>query len=80
VATRQLVTVADDVDGSPATQTVSFALDGVTYEIDLSTRNADRLRAELAPWMEAGRRLARNGQPYRRVDLDAVSPRRRRRR
>jgi hypothetical protein len=29
----------DDIDGSPAERTFSFAVDGVSYEIDLSTQN-----------------------------------------
>jgi hypothetical protein len=36
---------------------VAFTLDGVTYEIDLSTKNAKKLRAAFEPWIEAGRRV-----------------------
>jgi hypothetical protein len=36
---------------------VAFTLDGVTYEIDLSTKNANKLRAVFEPWIEAGRRV-----------------------
>ena len=36
---------------------VAFTLDGVTYEIDLSTKNANKLRAAFEPWIEAGRRV-----------------------
>jgi len=32
-------------------------LDGVSYEIDLSTKNAKKLRAALQPWIQAGRRV-----------------------
>ena len=79
MATRELVTTTDDVDGTPAQETVAFALDGVTYEIDLSADNAARLRDSIAPWVAAGRRLARNGRPYRRINLDEQRrPRRRR--
>lgn len=41
--------------------TVTFSLEGTRYEIDLSTKNATRLRSALAPFMEAGRKL--NGSP-----------------
>ncbi|ROO63013.1 Lsr2 protein [Micromonospora sp. Llam0] len=34
-----------------------FALDGVTWEIDLSATNLDRLREALRPFQTAGRRL-----------------------
>jgi hypothetical protein len=40
MATRIVTELHDDIDGSDATQTVRFALDGVEYEIDLSDRNA----------------------------------------
>ena len=78
MATRQVVTMADDVDGSAATETVEFSLDGTDYAIDVSATNAAALREVLQPWIAAGRRLARNGQPYWLIDLDA-QPRRRRR-
>ncbi|WP_425465871.1 Lsr2 dimerization domain-containing protein [Nocardia bhagyanarayanae] len=45
MARKVVVTVVDDFDGhSPAVEMVSFALDGVGYEIDLSEQNAARLR------------------------------------
>lgn len=55
--------LVDDLDGrSPAEETVSFALDGVNYEIDLSSANAERFREAVRPWQEHGRRLARAGR------------------
>ena len=50
------VILTDDIDGTPADETVSFSLDGVSYEIDLTSDNAARLRDALAPWVGAGRR------------------------
>lgn len=46
----------DDLDGSEAAETVSFALDGRSYEIDLSAGNTERLRSELAPFIGAARK------------------------
>ena len=57
MARRTVVERTDDLDGSTATETVQFGLDGVDYEIDLSARNAARLRAELERYQAAGRRL-----------------------
>jgi hypothetical protein len=57
MAQKVLVEILDDIDGSPAAQTVQFGLDGVTYEIDLSDNNAVALRDELAPYIAAGRRI-----------------------
>jgi hypothetical protein len=58
MARRTLVQQLDDLDGSPAAETVSFGLDGVEYEIDLSPRNAARLRSELERYQVAGRRTS----------------------
>lgn len=46
----------DDVDQTAADETVTFALDGVTYEIDLSSGNANSLRSDLARWVGHARR------------------------
>lgn len=56
MAQRVQVMLIDDVDESEAAETVSFALDGVSYEIDLSSDNASRLRDDLARWVGYARR------------------------
>ncbi|MEV4146745.1 Lsr2 family protein [Amycolatopsis sp. NPDC049691] len=56
MAQRVHVEMVDDLDGSEASQTVPFSLDGVTYEIDLSEDNASALRDELARYVAAARR------------------------
>lgn len=50
MAQRVQIILEDDSDGSAADETVSFGLDGVEYEIDLSSRNASKLRESLAVW------------------------------
>jgi nucleoid-associated protein Lsr2 len=52
-----MVHLVDDLDGSEASTTVEFALDGRSYTIDPSDENAKDLREVLAPFVEAGRRL-----------------------
>jgi hypothetical protein len=54
MAKRVTIEIIDDTNGSPAEQTVPFGLDGVAYEIDLSTTNANALREALAPYVAAG--------------------------
>lgn len=49
--------LVDDLDGSEATQTVEFGLDGKDYEIDLTSENADELRDFLSRYTSNGRRL-----------------------
>ena len=48
MAQRVNITLVDDIDGSDATETVSFGLDGTTYEIDLNDGNAAALRDALS--------------------------------
>ena len=58
MAKKVTVTLVDDFDGEgSADETVEFSLDGVSYEIDLSSKNAQKLRNDLKPWLEAGRRV-----------------------
>jgi hypothetical protein len=47
MAQRLSATHTDDLDGGKAAETVSFAMDGVQYEIDLSARNAKSLAENL---------------------------------
>ena len=56
MAQRVHVVLVDDVDGSDATETVAFGLDGSTYEIDLNEKNAAALREALAPYVGHARR------------------------
>lgn len=56
MAQKVQVLLIDDLDGGEAEETVSFGLDGSTYEIDLSSDNAAKLRAALAPYVEVARR------------------------
>ncbi|MFF8960438.1 Lsr2 family protein [Streptomyces sp. NPDC014894] len=58
MAQRVVVTLFDDIDGGEAAETVSFGLDGKSYEIDLNPANAKKLRKALAPYLAAGRKQA----------------------
>jgi hypothetical protein len=74
VAQKTVVELVDDLDGGEADETVTFALDGVDFRIDLSSDNANRLRETLAEYVGHARRTsgrkkgaavaaARNGKP-----------------
>lgn len=69
MAQRVVVTLSDDLDGGEAAETVDFGLDGKSYEIDLSSANADKLRNSLAPFVAAGRRQSRSGKAFRRTSI-----------
>jgi nucleoid-associated protein Lsr2 len=57
---KQIITrLTDDLDGSEADRTVEFALDGVNYTIDLSEKNAGKLRKALDPYLENAVRVGR---------------------
>ena len=56
VAQRTITTLIDDIDGSEASETVVFGLDGTTYEIDLSEAHAEDLREVLSPYVSVARR------------------------
>lgn len=65
MAQKMIVQLVDDLDGSQSNDisTVTFGLDGATYEIDLTEANADNLRKALeefvAPARRTGGRLKR---------------------
>ena len=82
MAKKVQVLLVDDIDkSSPADETVSFSLDGVSYEIDLTSGNAAKLRDDLAVWIghserTGGRRssgrTASKASGGRKADLGAV--------
>jgi hypothetical protein len=57
MAQKVQVLLVDDVDGSSADETVTFALDGVTYEIDLTSARASELRDAFATWVGHARKV-----------------------
>jgi hypothetical protein len=65
MAQKVQVILTDDLDGSEADETVTFALDGVSYEIDLSEANAEALREAVAAYAQAARRTG--GRSTRRA-------------
>lgn len=52
---RTIVQLEDDLTGGEAAETVTFALDGRSFEIDLNEENAEQLRQVLALYIAAGR-------------------------
>lgn len=58
MAQKVNIVLVDDIDGSEATETVVFALDGTSYEIDLNEEHASALRESIAAYVGHGRRVA----------------------
>ncbi|HVV24245.1 MAG TPA: Lsr2 family protein [Pseudonocardiaceae bacterium] len=69
MAQKVLVQLVDDLDGTSSSDisTVTFGLDGVTYEIDLNAENASNLRNHLSEFIQSARRtggrVKRGGSP-----------------
>ncbi len=58
MAQKVQVILFDDLYCGEAEESVSFSLDGVNYEIDLSAANAEALREAIAPWVGHARRIS----------------------
>ena len=71
MAREMRLVLTDDFDGSEAAETVRFSLDQATYELELSTENADKLRETFAPFIAKARRVANPGGRGRRAGSNA---------
>jgi hypothetical protein len=70
---KQIVTLlTDDIDGTEADSTIEFGLDGVTYTIDLSEKNAGKLRKALEPYLNVASRVGRSTTS--RIPARAAAP------
>ena len=58
MARETITRLIDDLDGGEAAETVTFGLDGLYYEIDLSSKNANKLRTALSAYVEHGHRVS----------------------
>ncbi|MET3176571.1 UNVERIFIED_ORG: hypothetical protein ABIB52_004446 [Arthrobacter sp. UYCu721] len=69
MAVRRITVLADDLDGSPAVETVTFAVDGSTHEIDLNEAHTPQLRDALRRYLvEAARRTIKSRGKVRPAD------------
>ena len=60
MARKVQVILSDDLDENlPADETVSFSLDGTSYEIDLSEKNAAEMRDAFSRYVQAARKVGR---------------------
>jgi hypothetical protein len=71
VAQKVTVQLVDDLDGSVAEETVEFGLDGISYQIDLSSVNAEKIRDLLEDYVAHARRSG----PRRRSSATTVRSR-----
>jgi len=71
MAQKVQIILEDDLDGSEATETVSFALDGTSYEIDLNDANAAKLRDALGVYIGHARKVTTGRRGARRTSPGA---------
>jgi hypothetical protein len=71
MAQKVNIVLVDDLDGSEATETVTFGLDGTTYEIDLNDKNAAKLRDALAGYVGHGRKVGNGPRRGRKASAAA---------
>jgi len=88
MAQKTQIIMTDDLDGSEATQTVTFAFQGTSYEIDLNDEHASSIEESFAEWITNARKTTggrststparsssgggRASSGPKRTDLDAV--------
>lgn len=73
MAQRVHIVLEDDIDGGDATETVLFGVDGVNYEIDLSDKNAAKLRDALAKYLGSARRTTPRARRSARRNVSGPS-------
>ena len=77
MAQRTVVLLTDDLTGNEIAdgegQTIRFELDNTAYEIDLSNKNADKLRNAMAQYVSAARKTSGGKSNGRRRKSDVVT-------
>ncbi|SDP33471.1 Lsr2 protein [Arthrobacter sp. ok909] len=71
MAQRVVTLLEDDFDGSKASETISFALDGVEYAIDLNDAHASELREAFSRYTKAARKTGGRTRTVRPRESDA---------
>lgn len=66
MAQRVIRSFIDDIDGSEAERTFTFAVDGTNYEIDLSSENIREFNDAIAGFVESARKIRGASTPGRR--------------
>ena len=73
MAQKVNIVLVDDLDGTEATETVTFGLDGVSYEIDLNDGNAAALREAMSGYVGHARKVSGGARRGRRSTGSASS-------
>ena len=68
------VILVDDIDGSSADRTISFSVNGVSFEIDLNEEHATELLEDFAKWESHARRVGGRATATRRRRASSGAP------
>ncbi len=74
MAQKVQVILVDDLTGGSADETILFGLDGVNYEIDLNSQNAEKLRSALEQYVDAARKVSRAPRGARKARVVQDGP------
>ena len=72
MAQRVNIVLVDDIDGSDATETVAFGLDGTSYEIDLNEKHAAKLRDALSSYVGHARKVGSGRRTRSKASVSAT--------
>jgi len=72
MAKRVITTLEDDLDGTEASETITFSFDGAEYEIDLNETNARELRQAMNKYTSVARKSAVRVRPDRRAGTTGI--------
>ena len=75
MARQTTVRFVDDLDGSEASGTFDFSLEGRNYQIDLSDENAAKLRDALTPFIDVARKAGGRARTRRQTTVADKSAR-----
>ena len=80
MAQKTVVQLVDDFDGKELGpnqgETVRVSLDGAQYELDLSHKNAQRLRDDFGKWLDHARKVGgRRSSARNKSDIDSKAVR-----
>ena len=72
MAQKIVTELIDDIDGTVADETVEFSYRGYSYEVDLSSKNIQKLDKALTSFIEHARRTGRTGRQVKAASVTRI--------
>ncbi|MCR1981390.1 Lsr2 family protein [Cellulosimicrobium cellulans] len=67
MATTTITKIASDLSGADDAKTVNFAVEGTSYEVDLTKDEHTEFMRALSRYTEVGRKVSGRGRPSRKA-------------